>query len=163
MRASGSERRATMMKSALIGLATLLALACEAPAAAQDGPQFHRRPGSQAPFSASVRVGNVLYLSGVIGLNHDGSVPDTIAEQVRISVETMRSILALTGNDLDDVFRCTILMKDVERWMEFEQAFVPHFHPDRLPVQTIAGASGLVFGAAFEVECLAYAGSDERR
>jgi enamine deaminase RidA (YjgF/YER057c/UK114 family) len=152
-----------MRRLALAAAATITSFVLIAPATAGDGPQFHRRPGSQAPFSASVRVGDVLYLSGVIGVNNDGSVPDTIAEQVRIAVETMRSILALTDNDLDDVFKCTILMQDVGRWMEFEQAFVPHFQPDRLPAQTVAGASGLVFGAAFEVECLAYAGNGERR
>ena len=39
-----------------------------------------------AAYSASVRVGNVLYLTGQIGTRADGSVPESVTEQTRLAL-----------------------------------------------------------------------------
>lgn len=110
------------------------------------------------PFSTGVRVDNVLYLSGQIGIRDDGSLPVDFTAQARQTMENIGASLAAAGSSLDDVFKCTVMLQDMSRWEEFNAVYVEYFGPDRLPARSAFGCSALALGAQLEVECLAYAG-----
>ncbi|MFC3052571.1 RidA family protein [Kordiimonas pumila] len=113
------------------------------------------RPGS--PFSRAVQVGNILYLSGQIGNNPDGTLPDSLADQTRNTMTNISNALASLGSNMEQIFKCTIMMEDMTRWKEFNAVYLEFFDAEKLPARSAFGASGLVAGALLEIECCAYA------
>lgn len=114
--------------------------------------------GQPLPFSNAVRVGDVLYLSGQIGLGADGRLPDGIEAQTRATMENIGAILRSAGRGWDDVFHCTAMLENMADWPTFNRVYVTYFTPGRLPARSALGADGLALGALVEVECQAYAG-----
>lgn len=66
-----------------------------------------------APIPMGARVDNVLYSSGIPGVDpHTSSLPADAAAQARFAFEHMRTLLANGGASLDSVVRVTVYMKD---------------------------------------------------
>ena len=118
-------------------------------------PTLNGRP---APFSTAVRVGDVLYLSGQIGIGPDGKLPDTFEGQARQTMENIGGVLKARGLGFGDVFKCTVMIADMKNWPAFNAVYVPYFPAGRLPARSAFGANGLALGAQLEVECMANAG-----
>jgi len=118
-------------------------------------PALNGRP---APFSSAVRVENVLYLSGQIGITPDGKLPDTFEGQAKQTMENVGAALKARGAGWGDAFKCTVFIVDMKNWPAFNAVYVPYFTPGKLPARSAVGASGLALGAQLELECLAYAG-----
>lgn len=152
------------MRKSLPAAILLLTACAVAPAAeTRPGVEHFRRPGSTAPFSPAVRVGDTLYLSGMIGARPDGTMPAGIDAQARQTMENIRAALALAGRSFDDVVKCTVMLENMADWPSFNRVYVAYFRPDRLPARSAFGADGLALGALVEVECVAYAPAGERR
>ena len=112
------------------------------------------------PFSQSVRVGDVVYLSGQIG-NLAGTLdlaPGGMAAETRQAMENIRTALAARGLGFDDVFKCTVMMADMSKWDEFNAVYTTYFKPGRYPARSSFGAAGLAKGAQVELECWAHTG-----
>lgn len=118
-------------------------------------PAVHARP---APFSSAVRVGNVMYLSGQIGVAPDGKLPATFEDQAKQTMENVGAALKARGLGWGDVFKCTVMIADMKNWPAFNAVYVPYFRPGKLPARSAFGTNGLALGAQLELECLAYAG-----
>jgi reactive intermediate/imine deaminase len=116
-----------------------------------------RAGGFRLPFSSAVRVGDILYLSGVIGTGGDGRLAPGIEAQTRQAMDNISAMLKRAGRSFDDVFKCTVMIDDMKQWQAFNQVYVTYFRPDRLPARSALGADGLALGALVEVECLAHA------
>ena len=133
------------------------------PAAAQDRPAVEHfgKPtlnGKPLPFSEAVRVGDVLYLSGQIGIGPDGKVPDGIEAQTRQAMDNIGDVLKRAGLGYEDVFHCTAFLADMKDWPAFNTVYVPYFPAGKMPARSAFGANGLALGALLEIECQAYAG-----
>ena len=118
-------------------------------------PAINERP---APFSSAVRVGDVMYLSGAIGITPDGKLPETFEGQAKQTMENIGAALKARGLGWGDVFKCTVFIADMKNWPAFNTVYVPYFQPGKLPARSAVGVSGLALGAQLELECLAYAG-----
>ena len=112
-------------------------------------------------FSHAVRVGDILYLSGAIGtigeelrLVEGGAGPET-----RQTLENIRTILAAGGATLEDVFKCTVFLADMEDYAAMNEVYLEYF-PDTPPARSAMAGSGLALGARVEIECLALAPPD---
>ena len=119
-------------------------------------PMLNRRP---LPFSDAVRVGDVLYLSGQIGIGPDGKLPEGIEAQTKQAMENVGSVLKRAGLGYEDVFHCTAFLSDMKNWAAFNQVYVPYFPAGKMPARSAFGTSGLALGALLEIECQAYAGA----
>jgi reactive intermediate/imine deaminase len=125
--------------------------------------EFKNSPGGKAaklPFSQSVRVGDVIYLSGALG-NIPGTktlAPGGLEAEVAQMMANIEAALEPHGLGLDSIFKCTVMMADISRWAEFNKLYVAYFNPERMPTRSAFGANGLALGAAVEMECWAYAG-----
>ena len=148
------------MKAYAAVLSVILATgaAAQAPAPAVEyfpAPALNDRP---APFSSAVRVGDIVFLSGQIGITPEGKLPDTFEGQAKQTMENVGAALKARGLGWGDVFKCTVMIADMKNWPEFNAVYVPYFSAGKLPARSAFGASGLALGAQLEVECLAYAG-----
>ena len=126
-------------------------------AANRPAVEHFRREGSTAPFSPAVRVGDILYLSGMIGARPDGSFPDGIEGQARQAMDNVAGVLKMAGRSWADVFRCTVMLDDMTDWPAFNKVYVSYFQGLPLPARSAFGTDGLALGAKVEIECQAYA------
>lgn len=107
------------------------------------------------PFSAAVRVGSMLYVSGQMGF--DGSlklVPGGIIAETRQALANMKAILERHGSSLDRVIKCTVMMTDMGEWPAMNAVYVEHFQ-NHLPARSAFGAAALALGGRVEIECMA--------
>jgi reactive intermediate/imine deaminase len=125
--------------------------------------EYHRSQTYAAaglPFSESVRVGDVLYLSGALG-NQPGTktlVPGGIEAETHQTMRNVAHTLSKHGLTLDDVFKVQVMLADMSEWDAFNAVYITYFKPERLPARSAWGCNGLALGARCEVECWAYVG-----
>ena len=117
---------------------------------------FPAGPGS--PFSTATRVGDVVYLSGAIGVGPDGKLPEGFEAQAKQTMENVGTSLKRVGLGWSDVFKCTVMIDNMADWPKFNAVYVPYFPAGKLPARSAFGADGLALGALLELECMAYAG-----
>ncbi len=110
----------------------------------------------ELPFSDGVRVGNLVMLSGQIGV-----VPGTlnlvgggIEAQARQTFENIRRTLAAHGLSLHDVVRVQVMLADMADWPRFNAVY-REFFTEPWPARSAFGANGLALGARVEVEAFA--------
>jgi len=133
------------------------ALAAAPAAAGSSGPVF-TASDLPYPFSDAVQVGDVLYLSGDVGIADDNKsmVPGGIGPETRQIFKRMKARLAAHGLTFDDVFKCTVMLADIGEWPAFNAIYAEHFRKGRYPARSAMGVNGLALGARVELECLAH-------
>jgi|SRR5690554_4739935 len=112
--------------------------------------------GNGEPYSAAVRVGDVLYLTGQVGMHPDGSIPNGIEAQTRLAMENLAATMKSHGGSMDDVFNCTVMLDDISKWPEFNKIYASFFTPGRLPARSSFATAGMSLGLLVEVVCQAY-------
>ena len=111
--------------------------------------------GGALPFSAAVRAGPVLYLSGQLGTDSTlALVPGGIGPETRQAMENIRAVVTRAGGSMDRIVKCTVMLADIKEWPAMNQEYVKFF-PDRKPARSALGASGLALNARVEIECIA--------
>lgn len=108
------------------------------------------------PFPDGVRVGDLVILSGQIGIKPGTLelVAGGIEAEARQTFENLKLTLAAHGLALTDVVRVQVMLADMGEWPTFNQVYL-EFFPDAAPARSAFGASGLAFGARVEVEAFA--------
>jgi 2-iminobutanoate/2-iminopropanoate deaminase len=114
--------------------------------------------GQPLPFSDAVRIGDMLYLSGQLGIGADGKLPEGIEAQTKQALDNIGAILKRAGLGYGDVFHCTAMLSDMKLWPDFNKVYVTYFPEGKRPARSAFGASGLALGGLIELECQAYAG-----
>lgn len=81
------------------------------------------------PYTPAVRVGNMLFLSGQLGINpatgsmvEGGTVP-----QARQAMANLRSLLNAAGMTFDDVVRATVYLADLDDYGDFNEEYGRYF------------------------------------
>ena len=107
------------------------------------------------PFSEAVRVGDMLYLSGQLGIDQSRRiVPGGIVPETRQTMENIKATLERHGSSLDHVIKATVMMADMSEWPEMNKVYVTYFSK-HLPARSAFGTTGLALGARVEIECIA--------
>lgn len=120
------------------------------------------RSGPYADLIAQgVRHGNVLYLSGQVGMDESGRVPESMAEQTALAYANIISVLKEFGTTLESVVDETFFVTSLEETHRHIEAIygaraeayggIPEV------TQTLVGISGLVLPALkLEIKCIAH-------
>ena len=116
------------------------------------------------PFSEAVRVGNMVYLSGQIGIlpGRMELVQGGIKQEARRTMENIRTVLEAHGLSMNDIVKCTVMMADMSEWPAFNDVYVSFFE-ENLPARSAFGVNGLALDARVEVECIAYISDEQAR
>ena len=139
------------MKSA----ALLAALFAAAGAVAAEPEFFPRKaaPGQSYPFSEAVRVGDMLYLSGDIGVGADGKlVGGGVKAEAKQVMDNIAANLARHGSSFDHVVQCTVALADIADWPAFNEIYRGYFSK-HFPARMAYATGGLALGAKVEVQC----------
>lgn len=114
------------------------------------------RPGGV--LSPAVRVGNLLFLSGVMGTKPGGGLADGgIEGQTRQALENVKSALALAGAKMEDVAKCTVFLTDAANFQAMNTVYREFFPTDPPARSTVAVAALVVPNSLIEIECTAAA------
>ena len=140
-----------------IAAALMMVVASSASAQSAGIQYFPAGPGS--PFSTATRVGDVVYLSGQIGVGPDGKLPEGFEAQAKQTMENVGAGLKRVGLGWGDVFKCTVMIDNMADWPKFNTIYVPYFPAGKLPARSAFGADGLALGALLELECMAHSGN----
>lgn len=108
------------------------------------------------PFSQATVVNNVIYLSGQIGTLPNGElISGGIEAETKQTLTNIKTLLESMGRSMDDVFKCTCMLKEIEDWPRMSAVYTTFFKEDKLPARSAFAGSGLAAGAKLEIECMA--------
>lgn len=102
------------------------------------------------PFSKLRTAQGLVFLSGELPLNDDGSVPEGIAAQTDRVLARISQTLATAGLQLSDVVQVAVHLSEPGDFAGFNAAYRAHFS-EPYPVRTTVVAGLLVPGARLEV------------
>jgi reactive intermediate/imine deaminase len=146
------------MKVMLVLLTTALAVS---PAAGQE-KEVIQMPGASLglPFSSAMRVGNLLFLSGQVGVVPGSRelAPGGIEGQTRQTLENIKRVLEHAGSSMERVVKCTVFLGNIADYGAMNAVY-SSFFPKDPPARSMLAASGLALGAAVEIECIALTGT----
>ncbi|MEN9842039.1 MAG: hypothetical protein RL376_1839 [Verrucomicrobiota bacterium] len=106
--------------------------------------------GDPRAFSAAVRVGDTLYLSGHIALTPAKKVPDTAEGEARLLLDQFQATLASAGMTMDDLVMVQILCSDLSLYGTFNQIYRTYFKQE-FPARAFLGTNQLLYNARFEI------------
>ena len=153
-----------MKHVSIVGFFVFLSLVVVSVVFAQQGPksdgkvEYYKTPRPMAlPFSDAAKVGNILFLSGEIGVDYTTMkvVPGGIKAETKQTLDNIKATVEKYGSSMDNIFKCTVMIADMKEWPQMNEVYVTYFKKDRLPARSAIGANGLALGAKVEIECLA--------
>jgi len=131
----------------------LLALTLATPAIAA-APEYYPAARPNAPFSEAVRVGDLLIVSGQLGITPGQPQPFDV--EAKAAMDNVAAVLGRHGASMNDVVKCTVFLTDMTKFAAFNTVYTSYFKPGRLPTRSAVGVAALAApGATLEVECWA--------
>jgi len=149
------------MKHVTLLLCLLVLAGCQVRVDQEPEIEYLQMPGSEdmnLPFSAAVRVDNMLYLSGKIG-NFPGTMElaeGGIQGETRQTLENIKQVVEQFGSSMDRVVKCTVFLADIGEWAAMNEVYRTYF--PNPPARSALGTSGLALNARVEIECIAVIG-----
>jgi 2-iminobutanoate/2-iminopropanoate deaminase len=113
-------------------------------------------PQPDRPYSQAVRVGNVYYFAGKIGVTDSTRVlaSGRTAAETRNVLEAFRTLLTEQGLSLSDVVQATVYLADIADYGEMNQVYA-QFFPTNPPARETVAVSGIVSGGRVEISLIA--------
>ena len=103
-------------------------------------------------YSRAVRSGNLIAVTGTVGVNADGSYPPTVGEQAARSLAIIQAAIEALGGKLEHVIRTRMFVTDVSQWEAVAKVHGSLFGEIR-PATTIVEVPRLIDDAALiEIE-----------
>ena len=93
-----------------------------------------------------VRAGNLIWVSGAVGVRPDGSIPDSVAEQAELALASIDACLNAAGAKAEHVVKVNVYLTDIADRAAINPARQRYFG-DHRPASTLVGVSALVLPA----------------
>ena len=100
-------------------------------------------PANPPTISHAVRYGNIMVISGQVGKRPDGTIPDTIEEQVSVAFDNLKAILAAAVKDLSAVLMCQCYLVNHEDFAAMNRIYHPYFEGMATPPARCTVFAGL--------------------
>ena len=113
-------------------------------------------------YSQGFRVGDFVYTAGTGPIDPVTGkvVGDTLEEQTRRVLDSIKAVLAAGGATMDDVFKVNVYLANPGMFPRFNAVYAEYFS-DPKPARTTVGAHlDQVPGMLVEIEAIAYVGDD---
>jgi 2-iminobutanoate/2-iminopropanoate deaminase len=115
-------------------------------------------PAAIGPYSQAVRVGDMLFASGQVGLDPaTGQIVDGgIVEQTKRVFENIKAVLAAAGADLTQVVKTTVFLKNMSDFAAMNEIYATYLAPVGTvpPARSTVAVAGLPKDALVEVEVI---------
>ena len=116
--------------------------------------------GTIVPISPAVRAGNLLFVSGQLGMDDQGQVvSDDASDQARACVRRLQAIIELAGGTLGDIVKANIWVTDKRDFPDINRVWAEHFG-DHPPARSTVVSDLLIEGARVEMDAIAVLEND---
>jgi 2-iminobutanoate/2-iminopropanoate deaminase len=116
-------------------------------------------PAAIGPYSQAVRVGDMLFTSGQVGLDPATGqmVVGGIAEQTIRVLENLKAVLGEAGLDLIHVVKTTVFLKNMSDFAAMNEIYAKYLAPQGIvaPARSTVAVAGLPKDALVEIEVIA--------
>ena len=122
--------------------------------------RIHRNPAPVIPgISDSVRVssGDLLFVSGAVGFEADGSVPESFERAVELTYAELERALKAGGASFEDLVRVNVYIThlDQERLMTWRETRDRVMNTPEPSASTVIGVYSLFNGSTIEIDAIA--------
>lgn len=115
-------------------------------------------PAAIGPYSQAVRVGDMLFASGQVGLDPATGqiVEGGIVEQTKQVFENIKAVLSAVGTDLTQVAKTTVFLKSMSDFAAMNEIYATYLAPSGTvpPARSTVAVAGLPKDALVEVEVI---------
>lgn len=111
--------------------------------------------------SPAVDAGDYVYISGQGPQRPDGKMPATFAEQVRQTLDNIKSIVEAAGLTMNNVVYTQVYLTDISKYAEMNRVFGEYF-PKNPPARAVLGVAALP-QSAIEINAVAVRDLTARR
>ncbi|HYC48536.1 MAG TPA: pyrimidine utilization protein C [Burkholderiales bacterium] len=89
-------------------------------------------PPPMAPYSPAVKVGNVVYVSGVVPMDQEGKTasPGDCAAQTRHVLETIKTLVEAAGGTMADIAFNHVFLSDLKNYQAMNGVYREYFPKD---------------------------------
>ena len=85
-------------------------------------------PKPQASYSTYTRFGDLIFIAGQVAVEpRTGRIPSSFADQLRLVLDHIRSILESAGSSMEQVLKMTVFLKDRGYRTEYDEVFRTYF------------------------------------
>ena len=113
------------------------------------------QPAPVSHYCHVVRAGNLIWVSGALGVAADGSVPDDVAAQTELALASIDACLTAAGAGAANVVKVNVYLTDINDRAKVNPARQRYFGEHR-PASTLVGVTALVLpNAKVEIEATA--------
>lgn len=117
----------------------------------------NKAPAAIGPYSQAVKLGNMIYTSGMIPL-----VPETmqiveggVQQQTRQVLENLKVLLESAGSRLENVIKTTVFIKDMNEFPKINEIYAEYFN-SKQPARSTVEVARLPKDVLVEIEVIAY-------
>ena len=112
-------------------------------------------PAAIGPYSQAIRLDNLVFTSGQIGLNPATGelVGPGTEEQARQAFTNLKAVAQEAGASLGNVVKFTLFLTDLSEFAQVN-AIMQEFVSEPFPARSTVGVTSLPKGARFEVEAI---------
>ena len=103
-----------------------------------------------AHYSASHRAGDLLFVSGQLGLK-DGALVEGVEAQARQALVNLKGVLADNGATIENIAKCTVFMVDINDFATINVFYAEAFG-DHRPARSAIAVAALPLGGLVEIE-----------
>ena len=112
-------------------------------------------PAAIGPYSQAVKVGNMVFTSGQLGLDPvTGELASGIEAQTHQALKNLEAILKEAGSSLASVVKFTLFLTDLADFAAVN-AIMAQYVPEPFPARSTVGVASLPKGGIFEIEAIA--------
>jgi len=107
--------------------------------------------------SVRVKAGDLLYVSGAVGFEADGSVPSDFARAVELTFREVERALKAGGASFSDLARINVYIThlDQEKLQTFRRVRDTIIDLDNVPASTVIGVYSLFNDSTIEIDAIA--------
>jgi 2-iminobutanoate/2-iminopropanoate deaminase len=112
-------------------------------------------PAAVGPYSQAMRVGDLLFCSGQVGLDPGTGelVKEDAGGQARRCLQSLEAVCAAAGSSLSNAVRCTVYLTDMNAYARVNEVYA-EFFGDEPPARVAVAVSGLPKGADVEIDAI---------
>lgn len=114
------------------------------------------------PYSAGVSVGDYVYVSGQGAKKPDGQMPASFPDQVRQTLENVKTVLEAAGLSMNNVVYTQVYLEDMANFDAMNQVYAGYF-PGTPPARATLGVSKLPGGTHVEINAVAIRDASQKK
>src|SRR5258708_17345948 len=133
-----------------LGMASVLLIGASVLGGAEKTAITPKGTAANRPFSAGIRFGDTVYVSGMVGRDASGKVPDDFEAEVKQTLENVGEVLKEAGLTFADAVAVQVYLTDMGLFEKMNGVYTTHFKEPR-PTRTTVGVAKLVGTSKIEI------------